>query len=769
MATCEVEGVEEIRRSTEKVVVGKVLDFRGLPQSAHLRVVEVDTGDATFQTVCGAPNVRKGMRSLYALPGATIAGSVLKSTTVAGERSEGMLLSPAEVGIGEYADFIFDLGSDVEPGTPLSGVCETTDWLIEVDNKSLTHRPDLWGHYGLARELAAIYGVPLQPLGVIDTAAFHALPPLDVDVLDKDGCPRYCGIGIQGLRPVPAPLWMQVDLLQVGLRPINLPVDLTNYVMAELAQPMHAFDWDTVDNVRIDTMNQAGPFVTLDEVTRSMLPSDLMILDGKKPIAIAGIMGGAETEITEKTTRVFLESANFNPATIRRTSIRLGLRTDASQRFGRGQPHANTIVGIQRFLHLLSQTGEPTETVTRLYDSSPELDEKPLQIRFSADSVDRLVGEELPPGKAEEILRSLEFGVETAGEEMVVTVPPHRSERDISIPADIVEEVARVYGFDNIQPVMPAIRMTQGAFNEKRRLERRLTAFLSQTWAMSEVSLYSWFDDDWLRELGFEPVSTLRLKNPINENNTRMRTHLMPNLLRAGRYNLRHRDRVEIFEVGRKYIEQGDSDAETTMLGGVVCARKTQLSTQQCFTRIKGIVQSIFEIAGIDSVEFVTFQSAETLPWFDEPASVSIRAKGRILGHLGIPTAHILKLFPRGMVLAGFEIDFQALLDLPKATMLYREPPRFPVSEKDYSILLHKARAFGELEEILGRFSHPNILRREYLFAYEGSGDLADYRSFTFRFYLYKPDGTLTGEEISSFHEQFLDFLKQNDLGIREA
>jgi len=769
MATCEVEGVEEIQRCTEKVVVGRVLGARPVPASDHLRIVEVDVGRETYQTVCGAPNVREGMLSLYALPGACVAGKTLKTTTVAGERSEGMLLSPAEVGLGEYADFIFDLGADTAPGVPFGDTCEKTDWLIEVDNKSLTHRPDLWGHYGLARELAAIYGVPLQPLGLIDTAAFEGLPALDVDVLDKHGCPRYCGIGIENLPPVPAPLWMQVDLLQVGLRPISLPVDLTNYVMAELAQPTHAFDWDTVENVRIDTMKQAGPFVTLDDVTRLMLPTDLMILDGKKPIAIAGVMGGAETEITDKTTRVFLESANFDPATIRRTSIRLGLRTDASQRFGRGQPHANTKVGIQRFLHLLNQTGQDSKVVTRLYDSAPELDEKPLQIRFRADSVDRLVGGELPPGRAEEILRSLQFGVETVGDEMVVTVPPHRSERDISIPADIVEEVARVYGFDNIRPVMPTIRMTQGKSNEKRRLERRLTAFLSQAWGMSEVSLYSWFDDDWLRELNFEPSSTLTLRNPINENNTRMRTHLLPNLLRAARNNLRHVERVEIYEIGRQYNEQGDSRAETTRIGGVVCVRKSEISTQECFTRIKGIVRSILDISSIESAEFAAYQSGENLPWFDEPASLSIRAAERTVGHLGIPTAPVLKLYPRGMVLACFEIDLQALLDLPKTTMLYREPPRFPVSEKDYSILLPKTQTFGELEAILNKFSHPSILKREYLFAYEGTGDLADWRSFTFRFYLHKPDGTLTGEEIGAFHEQFLDFLKKNNLRIREA
>ena len=770
MSTCEVEGVEEVRRCTANVVVGQVLGFRGAPDSDHMLVVDVDTGGRACRTVCGAPNVRKGMLSLYALPGAQVAdGTVLEAATVSGVRSEGMLLSPVEVGIGEYEDFIFDLGTDVTPGTPFEQLCEPTDWLIEVDNKSMTHRPDLWGHYGLARELAAIYNVPLTPLGLMSTKTFESLPALDVDVLDTERCPRYCAIGIENLGSIPAPIRIQIDLLQVGLRPINLPVDLTNYVMAELAQPLHAFDWDTVQNVRIDTMKEPRSFVTLDDISRSMLPEDLMILDGTKPIAIAGVMGGAETEITEKTSHVFLECANFDQATIRRTSLRLGLRTDASQRFGRGQPHANAKIGVQRFLHLLSEADSQARVSTRLYDSAPQLDRRDRTVRLSLDSLDRLAGHALPPDRTVEILRSLQFEAEIAGKELAVTVPPHRSDRDISIPADIVEEVVRIYGFDNIEPAMPPVRMAPGSFNDKRRLERRLSLLLSQSWGLSEVMLYSWFDDDWLAQLGYEPHRSLHLKNPINENNTRMRTHLLPNLLRVTRQNLRHMDRVEIFEIARRYTVDGDSRTETTMIAGVVCARKSVLSTQACFTRTKGIIASILDTACIVSPVFEDFLSDEAFPWFDGPASLSVRAADRTIGHLGIPTATVLKLYPRGMVLACFELGLQALLDLPKTSMAFREPPRFPVSEKDYSILLPKDKPFGELEEILNRFSHPMILERTFLFAYEGTGELADVRSFTFRFSLYKPDATLTGDEIDAFHNEFLTFLNKHGLRIREA
>jgi len=770
MATCEVEGVEQVRRCVEHVVVARVLQSGPMPDSDHLRIVQVDAGNGTFQTVCGAPNVREEMLSLFALPGARTAdGTVLQPTTMGGVNSEGMLVSPVEIGLGEYDDFIFDLGEDAQPGDPLEKYCPPLDWLIEVDNKSLTHRPDLWGHYGLARELAAIYGVPLKPLDLVDTSRFSGLPALDVKVLDAQRCPRYCAIGIENLPPVSAPLSIQIVLLQVGMRPINLAVDLTNFVMAELAQPLHAFDWDTVQNVRIDTMKEAGPFVTLDDVARPMIPGDLMILDGTKPIAIAGVMGGAETEITPATYRVFLESANFDPSTIRRTSLRLGLRTDAAQRFGRGQPHHNAKVGVQRFLALLRTAFPKAEVVSSLSDSAPELDSKDRTIRLKSGSVDRLVGRPLPPGRAEEILRSLGFGVEKSGEEILVTVPLYRSERDISIPADIVEEVARIFGFDNIEPAMPMIQMEKGTFNEKRRMERRLCTMLSQTFGMSEIYTYGWFDNDWLAELDYTATNGLTLKNPCTENNTCMRTHLLPNLLRAVRQNLRHTDHVDIFEIGKKYLAQGDSRTETPTLAGVLCTRKSVRSTQACFTRAKGIVEAILEVAQVEPPRWRAFQSDESIPWFDEPTSLSIQVGDKTVGSVGIPSANVLSCFPRGMVLACFEIDLQAILDLPKVETVFREPPRFPISEKDYSILLSKERPFGELEEILNRFSHPMILRRDYVCAYEGTGDMADVRSYTFRFSLYKPDGTLTGEEIAAFNDQFLAFLSENDLRIREA
>ena len=432
-----------------------------------------------------------------------------------------------------WHEILFECPDSTPVGAPFSDFVPKTDTLVEIDNKSLTHRPDLWGHYGFARELAAIFHRELKPLPRHSVDQYDSLPAFPVAIEDEN-CLCYSGIVFSikaGSTRVPSPIKMQRRLHALGQRTYDLLVDLTNYVSLELGQPSHAFDADKVSNIRVAPMGKEGVFQTLDGVERKMKPEDMMICDGDKPVAIAGIMGGLETEITDASTRVMLESANFRAARIRRTSQRLDLRTDASQRYEKTQPPANCKVGTERILKLVEESGVDYKVETR-YSLAGDLHDKTRYIELPPGRMNKLVGVDFPQEKTLEILRSIQFEAEFLEDGTLrVGVPSFRSEKDISIEEDIVEEVTRIFGFDNIKPVLPTSPIRPLHVDEYIRLEHRARRILAAGYGFLEVHNYGWTNDQWTNKLGFDPGATLELLNPVAPYEARLRTTLMPNLL----------------------------------------------------------------------------------------------------------------------------------------------------------------------------------------------------------------------------------------------
>ncbi|MBN1294999.1 MAG: phenylalanine--tRNA ligase subunit beta [Candidatus Latescibacteria bacterium] len=769
MKTAEVEEVYVINRSVNGIIVGEITAIEPIDTGKSdkaMNYVTVDLGSESLKTVCGAPNVQVGMKSAFAPPGAIIADSItIKEQKVFNYLSQGILCSPMELGWGESHVGIMAFPDTMAVGTELAEFVPAEDHIIDIDNKSITHRPDLWGHYGFARELAAIFGNDLKPLETIDISEGSNLASFPLRIDDKDSCPGYCCLDIDGLRPAFSSLPIQYRLLSIGQRPINLLVDLTNYIMFELGQPMHAFDGERVRDIIVSPFGKKGTFRTLDSIDREMIPEDCMICDHLGPIALAGIMGGEETEVKENTTRVLLESANFNPARIRRTALRLGLRSEASQRFEKGQPQYHMALSIRRFVWLLRDAGLDAALMSQL-TCAGETGENPRPLNMKKDVITRAIGMNISDKRISGILASLGFGCNIYDDELQIAVPPHRSKRDISIPNDIVEEVARIYGYDNVTPSMPQIEMCPYSFNTEIQKQHKIRRFLSNAKGYTEVHTYSWYDDFWLKRLDYDPGETLILQNPAAENNSRMRLELLPNLLALVESNSMHRDRFFLYEIGSVYFPTSDGCVQPIHIAGVGYQSGKTGKLQDLLLSVKGTIEEILEISNTGEV---MFELSETLskPWYAAGSVMSIYVGNKHIGHIGYLENPFPDIYEKGTQIVWFELNLDEISGAIYPDMTYESIPVYPGSWMDFSILAEKNVVYAELDAVLSKFSNSVLKKFKFLYLYDGKGLPEGKISYTFRFWLGLQERTLTGDDLSEFRTEFLLFLEKRGFSIR--
>lgn len=775
LATAETEGYEELKRSVAGVVLGKIVaaePFRS-PEGKMMTFCTVDCGTRTYQTVCGAPNAGIGLIAPFAPAGTTLAGGVvIQKTELAGKPSEGILCSAAELGMSHWHEIVFECPFDSKPGTPFVELVPETDILIEIDNKSLTHRPDLWGHYGFAREFAAVFGRELKPLPLHDLAPYAKLPACELSIEDLENCPAYGCIVLElgGAAIVPSPIKMQRRLHALGQRTYNLLVDLTNYANLELGQPTHAFDGDLVTGIKVAQMGKKSKFRTLDGQDREILPDDLMIwgrCGGEyKPVALAGIMGGQETEVSKNTKKLLLESANFRSGRIRRTASRLDLRTDASQRYEKSQPPANVKTGTERIVRLLEDSGTPFKVLSR-FTLEGNLKDEFRTIKIPGERFAKLAGIDIPNERITGILHSIGFHAEFDKKgELTVEIPPFRSEKDVSISEDIIEEVLRVYGYDNIPPVMPEMALCPLHVEKSFKLEHKLRRLLAGSHRFTEVSSYSWVNDNWLGKIGFDPGPSLVLKNPAAQGDARLRTSLLPNMLAIVPKNRAIRDRFRCFELAHVYIPDGKGCIELPRIAGI-SYRQSGITLEEHYLSIKSAIEDIGAILGGAEFRFATVEESGT-PWETAFHSVAIFQGKNKIGSMGVAERSLMDaVSPEGGQLVWFELSLDKIEGEIFPVLKYREPPRFPGSWQDFSLLWRIDSGFAELEASLDGFSHPLIQRREFLIAYKGKGLEKGMASYSFRFWIGAEGHTLEREEIDSFHNSFLEFLKTKEISLR--
>ena len=499
--TAEVEGVVEKGKDMKDVVVAQIIECEQHPKKENYHILKVTDGTNTYDILCGAPNVKVGLKCALVKVGGMVSGFTITEKKIAGVLSQGMLCATDELGIGSDHSGILELPEDTVLGTDLKDIYPIEDIIVEIDNKSLTNRPDLWGHYGIAREIAAITENELLPLEIVEID--NDKDDLDIKIENPDLCYRYSGLRVDNLKNNKTPMDMQIFLHYVGQRSISLMVDLTNYLMLELGQPMHAFDSKIVKNIIVGNASDGDKFTTLDKVERTLSKDNLMIKNADKYFAIAGVMGGLDSEILDTTDSIFLESATFNAASIRKTAIGLGLRTEASARYEKSLDPNMTDIAIKRYVKLLKDENPDLIISSNLTDVYPKkVDE--IKVSLSKELLTKYMGFTLDDSIVERILTSLDFKVSIEQDCYKVIVPTYRATKDVSMAADIIEEIARIYGYENFEEKPLCLNLTFEEHETIYQEEYETKKFLAERYQLHEIHSYLWYETEMLKLLGLE-------------------------------------------------------------------------------------------------------------------------------------------------------------------------------------------------------------------------------------------------------------------------
>jgi len=755
MSTAEVEGVEALGQGLEQIRVGLVVACDKHPNADKLSLTRVDVGSGDpVAIVCGAPNVAAGQRVAVALPGVTLPGrdAPLAKVKLRGVESCGMLCSERELGLGEGHEGILVLPPDAEVGKPLPEVLPVQDWVLEIDNKSINHRPDLWGHRGIARELAAIWGRRLRPLvSPVPLPEEGVARPVIID--DLGACPRYCGLVVRSVAVRPSPSWLAYLLRAVGVRPINNLVDLTNFVMGDLGQPMHAFDLRHIDEdgVRVRHARPGESMRTLDGVERRLLEGDLLITAGDRPIALAGIMGGENSMVAADTTALFLESATFHPATVRRTSVRLGLRTDSSARFEKALDPASAELGIHAYLRALADIGAPG--LPGPVSDPADWRYEPRRVTLRKRRLARKLGVELPEADVARILTSLEFDVREYDEHFEVGVPSFRATKDVAIEDDLVEEVGRMHRYDAIpeQPLVGAL--TVPPKEPELWLARTLVKTAATELGCHEVYNYSFVPDAVLAACQAEGQAYVAVGNPVAPEIRRVRRHVLPSLLASLADNLRRQNEVRLVELGKGYDPTVRGDDGLPAESFELALAWSRTGPGDPYPELRSGVESLLRRVGC-ACEIHVLAVTHDRVWIHPGRTAAIDAGGREVGYVGALHPDVAQRLSLPIATAVANLDLRAILAAGRQAKRLVRIPRFPSQPVDVALIVPDAVRVADVEAFLAAAGAPLVREVRLFEVYRGDRLPAGTKSLNFTVVLGADDRTLAAEDEARFLAQ---------------
>jgi phenylalanyl-tRNA synthetase beta chain len=768
--TAEVDGVQPIQVRAKGLIAARVSRTTPIDQKTNWVTLDIG-GGKTIETASIAADLGVGKTLVYATVGAYVAGlGDIRTARVAGKNSSGLILPGEAIGIEKAFQEAVFLSEEFKPGDALPADL-FDDVVLEVDNKAITHRPDLWGHYGIAREIAAIVRRPLKPFPVVPLEELASkLPEIPIAIADPQACRRYTALVVEGVPTQPAPLWMQLRLGHVGQRPISGLVDLTNYVMLDLGQPMHAFDAAKVDRIEIDWAKEGERFKTLDGVERTLGRDDLMIKAGGRSVALAGVMGGLDTEVSESTTSLLLESANFDPAPVRRTAKKLGLRTEASARFEKSLDPAHTTLGIQRFLHLGKPMYPRLRINSRLSDGYPS-PHKPVSVRVEPTRVTRALGRSMAVDETRQLLSPLGYAIALDGAAWRVDVPSFRATGDCSIEEDIIEELARCSGYDAVVPAMPRVTVRHFPPNPAQRLERGVVEYFTTACPFCEVYDYIWYDDNWLRQLGIDPGACVTLVNPAAEGMQCLRRSLMPGMFSALAKNRFHFPSVALVEVGSVFEKHPGADQEFRHMG-LILADRGKRGEDTLFQRLKNAIAGWTWRQFGRSPSFAGIMSDPHRPWEQPNRTAGVVIESIDAGRLSILDVGLRRRIDEHLgnwSVAWAELTLSALEAVPVVPEPLAPLPPFPLVEMDFSILVPKKTRFTDVVGALHQFRHDLAKQIRFVTSYEGESIGKNLRSLTFRFVLRHDERTLDDSDLSAFKDAFVAHTKALGYELRTS
>ncbi len=755
LSTAEVEGLEPFAPHLGQVTVGHVLEREQHPDADKLGVCRVDVGgEEPLQIVCGAPNVKGGIHVAVATIGTVLPGDFkIKKSKIRGVESVGMICSERELGLGEDHDGIWVLPDGVVKGEAVGPQVHAEDWIIEIDNKSLTHRPDLWGHRGIAGEIAAIYSRELLPLD-------DSLPrlgggdPFPVSI-DDPACSRYLGLAIDGVRQERSPLWLRMLLLAVEQRPMDLLVDLSNFVMLDIGQPNHAFDRRQLsDGIQVRKARASESIQTLDEEQRELGDSDLLICSGDEPVALAGIMGGQASKVAPDTSEMLLEVATFDPAVVRRTSARLGLRTDSSARFEKHLDPTLPTRAAGHFAQLLRGI-QPDVTFPAALTDLGEWKDPASTLRLRTARVSSALGRAFEPAEIQGILERLGFGVTPAADGFDVAVPSARATKDVTIEVDLIEEIGRIHRYgalptaELMAPVRPAPR------DPARQLVRRLSDRLAGAARFHEVLSYSFQSDDLLVSVGMDGQDHVSVINPVAQGEAKIRRDVLPSLLDKVLGARRERDEVRLFEVGKGYRPRtGESGAEPKEVHQLALVM-AGLPGTDCLGRLQAEV--------FDAIAEAERPAPEVRAATDQPGwAHPVRGLELCLPGQEAPVAHLAAVDPGVLAALGLVGDHKSevaaavlsldgLLAAEAVPRAYRALSRYPGVKVDVALRAPDDLAAADLIAAIHTAGKGSVADVELFDLYRGESVGAGAKSLAFHVLLQSGKKTLSDKDGAKF------------------
>ncbi len=772
MSTVEVEDTIELAKQFDHMVVGVINTIEQHPNADKLRVCMTDIGGRVESIVCGGSNLREGMKVAVALPGSVCRWHgegepvEIKKSKLRGVDSYGMICGAVEIGLADLFPtkeeaHILDLSDfDAPAGTPLADALDLNDIILEIDNKSMTNRPDLWGHYGIAREIAALYDLPMKEFphfdrNVANTSGFH------VTVEDAERCPRMTGTQIENVCVKPAPYWMQVRIWKTGMRPINALVDITNYVMLATGQPSHAYDSDHIAGHIIVRRAKAGETLTL--LNGKELPlstDDLTIADDAGIVGLAGVMGGAKDSILPTTSKVILEIANFQAAGIRRTALRYDNRTEASARYEKAIDPERCDQALDLSMQLFSDL-YPEMKVTGLVDEYPR-HLKQAEIDVPLSWLERRLGKRLPPEEIRHKMELLGYGISFDGDNMHVVVPTWRSTGDVSIQADIMEEVARMYGYENFE-AEPITTTFDGAINQlDKDLERRIKEYLSIRCGMQEIFTYPWMEESYVNAVLQSTEGILSLSTPPSPAERFVRSSLLPNLCKAVVKNERYFDEFSIFETAQVFRDENYTSpydpreklpSQRKNVAGAFATTDKDITA--LFRKAKGVVEMM---ARYVHMETLTFRQTEKPVWADNVVWLNICRGEEKVGDLALLSKKVsMACGIKNLNVMLFQLDQDSLVPLKSRTNTFTHMAEYPMTDYDISLLLDGSVQWKDVLQTVGGIKSELLHGASFVDEYRGKQVPAGKKSLTLRLSIGSKEKTLTSSEIEEVASNVLN------------
>ncbi len=756
----EVEGIEDGYAELDKTVVVRIASVAPHPETERLSICHAVDGKRDYQVVCGAPNVREGLKTVLALPGSILfTGEKVSEARIRGVRSEGVLCSPYELGINDNYSGVIELSEDVDLGQSVVKALGLYEPVLDI---AITpNRGDCLSVLGVCREVSAITGVPFNTLEIpILPQGEDIFSETGVSIEVPDLCYRYTGRLIKGVRIEKSPFFIQKRLWLCGLRPINSVVDITNYVLVLVGQPLHAFDFDLLEGRHIIVRTSRGGerIITLDGQERGLSPEMMIIADTKRPIAIAGIMGGEETSVTERTKNIFLESAWFNPSSIRRTSQRLRLSTESSYRFERGVDPNGVILGLEIATKMVIEIAGG-EIIPGRIDEYPR-PYRPPQIRLTPKKLHLYLNRELPKRETKSLLERVQVKCQEDGEGFICIPPSFR--HDLVLEEDLIEEIARLYGYDRIPSTIPVAEISGRSPERLERLSAKAREILNAL-SLYEVITYSFISPRFVDELELSKRDQRRrivpLANPLSEEQSVMRTTLIPGLFQIARINLfREVSNIKIFELGRVFLSREDGGLPeerlhiAVLLTGFATPETCHEKARKLdFFDLKGILESFLSNIGVLKF-FIKPKSNE--PFLRQGVSGMVLVADQEIGFLGEVRPAILERYDIHVPVFVFELDFERLADLISEKKIYRALPKFPATTRDLTMIIDDCIPAQEVLSFAMAQEIPYLEEVSIFAIYRGKPIPDGKKSLSLRFVYRASDRTLTDKEVNDLHEE---------------